>query len=111
MCNWRGGLIERQWRPVGRAPQQYGGTQAPVALCLAAVVGIGLLLRTQHLSDLTMHFDECCSWKISQFPWDEMIDAVSRDAEWDGSEPAARLPSVDSACSLGSRRSWRRSGL
>jgi uncharacterized membrane protein len=27
-----------------------------------------------------MHYDECCSWKISQFPWNEMIDAVSRDA-------------------------------
>lgn len=57
-----------------------GAIDGPVILCLAAILGIGFLLRTQQLSDLTMHFDECCSWKISQFSWDEMIDAVSRDA-------------------------------
>lgn len=49
-------------------------------LILLSVFGIALLLRTQHLSDISMHFDECCSWKISQFPWPEMLDAVSRDA-------------------------------
>jgi len=56
------------------------GFRGPVVFCLAAVMGIALLLRTQHLSDVTMYFDECCSWKISQFPWNEMLDAVSRDA-------------------------------
>jgi hypothetical protein len=55
-------------------------TRGPVILCLAAVLGLGLVLRTQHISDLTMQFDECCAWKMSQFPWDEMLDAVSRDA-------------------------------
>ena len=67
-------------RGISLPDQRRGGTQAPVILCLAAILGIGLLLRTQHLSDLTMHFDECCSWKIGQFPWSEMIDAVARDA-------------------------------
>jgi len=55
-------------------------TQGPVILGLASVLGIALLLRTQHISDLTMQFDECCAWKMSQFPWIEMLDAVSRDA-------------------------------
>ena len=55
-------------------------TRGPVILGLAAVLGLALMLRTQHLSDLTMHFEECCAWKMSQFPWDEMLDAVSRDA-------------------------------
>jgi hypothetical protein len=47
---------------------------------LAGVLAIALFLRIQRIADLTMYFDECCSWKISQFPWDEMIDAISRDA-------------------------------
>ncbi len=55
-------------------------TRGPVILCLAAVLGLALVLRTQHISDLTMEFDECCAWKMSQFPVDEMLDAVSRDA-------------------------------
>jgi hypothetical protein len=49
-------------------------------LCLAVVISLALLVRTQHISDISLHYDECCSWKISQFPWDEMLDAVSRDA-------------------------------
>lgn len=52
----------------------------PVLFCLIGVAGFALLLRTQHLTDISLHFDECCSWKISQFPWNEMLDAVSRDA-------------------------------
>jgi hypothetical protein len=51
-----------------------------VLLCLATTLAIALLLRTHHISDISLSFDECCSWKISQFPWDEMLDAVSRDA-------------------------------
>jgi len=66
------------WRAQARSAT--AGTRGPVLLCLAAVLGLAFLLRTQHISDLTMHFEECCAWKMSQFPWDEMLDAVSRDA-------------------------------
>lgn len=47
---------------------------------VVAILGIGFLLRTHHLLDITMHFDECCSWRISQFTWPEMFEAISRDA-------------------------------
>jgi hypothetical protein len=47
---------------------------------LIAIVGMGLVFRTQHLGAISFWFDEASSWKISQFPWGEMIDAVSRDA-------------------------------
>jgi hypothetical protein len=56
------------------------GARGPLLLAGMGVLGTALLLRTQHLTDLSLHFDECCSWKISQFPWGEMLDGVSRDA-------------------------------
>lgn len=61
-------------RPAPRRPA------VALALIVAGILGTALLLRTQHVSDISLDFDECCSWKISQFPWHEMLDAVSRDA-------------------------------
>lgn len=67
-------------KPIERIDCRARKNWGPVLLCLLGVVGFAVLLRTQHLSDISLHFDECCSWKISQFPWHEMLDAVSRDA-------------------------------
>lgn len=47
---------------------------------LALVIAIALLLRTHHLSDTSLSFDESCSAKISTFEWGEMVQAISRDA-------------------------------
>lgn len=52
----------------------------PVMVCLALALVIGLIPRIIHVSVPGMYFDECCSWKISQFALSEMLDAVSRDA-------------------------------
>ena len=66
----------------GRVADRRAPGRPAIALALIAVgiLGTALLLRTQHVSDISLDFDECCSWKISQFPWHEMLDAVSRDA-------------------------------
>lgn len=47
---------------------------------LAIILVAGLLPRIARVTLPGMYFDECCSWKISQFPWDEMLDAIARDA-------------------------------
>lgn len=54
--------------------------QNPSALGLATILVVGLLPRIARVELPGMYFDECCSWKISQFPWNEMLDAVARDA-------------------------------
>lgn len=52
----------------------------PVVLILTGLSLLALLQRTQSLSTVSFWFDEACSWKISQFPVPEMLDAISRDA-------------------------------
>ncbi|MBX3444028.1 MAG: glycosyltransferase family 39 protein [Planctomyces sp.] len=52
----------------------------PALLVLAGILLFALLLRTQRIEEVTLTFDEACSWKISGFPWSEMLDAISRDA-------------------------------
>ncbi len=56
------------------------GLTGPVVLILVAILGAGFLLRTQHLSTISFCFHEACSWRISQFPISERLDAISRDA-------------------------------
>lgn len=63
-------------RPTDNNPATIG----PLLLVSFAVAGIALMLRTHHLADLSLTFDECCSWKISQFRTADMFDAISRDA-------------------------------
>ena len=55
-------------------------SRGPITLCIVAIASLALILRTQHVSRVSFDFDEACSWKISQFPWDEMIEGVSHDA-------------------------------
>ncbi len=65
----------------GTAPTRVArGGPAQGWLLASAVAGLALLLRTQHLSDISFWFDESCSLKISQFPWVDLRDAVARDA-------------------------------
>lgn len=54
--------------------------RGPEYLVLAGIVLIAVLLRTHLISEVTLSFDEACSWKISQFSWTETWNAVSRDA-------------------------------
>lgn len=63
----------------GKQPST-GDLTGPVILILVAILGAGFLLRTQHLSTISFWFDEACSWRISQFPVSERLDAISRDA-------------------------------
>lgn len=49
-------------------------------LGLVCILLLALILRTQQLEQISFWFDEACSWKISQFAWPEMWDAISRDA-------------------------------
>src|SRR5690242_13402100 len=62
------------------AAQSFICARAPVVYGLTAIASLALIVRTHHIGDVTMYFDECCSWIISQQPWDEMLDALSRDA-------------------------------
>jgi len=45
---------------------------------LLAVMAI--CIRVNHLLDVSFWFDEACAWRISQFTWGEMWDAILRDA-------------------------------
>ncbi len=47
---------------------------------LGAVLCLSLLLRTRHIADVGLSFDESCSAKISTFAWPAMLDAIARDA-------------------------------
>ncbi|MGQ0636180.1 MAG: hypothetical protein ACT4QC_16325 [Planctomycetaceae bacterium] len=51
-----------------------------VLVALAVVLAVGWYLRTRHLSDLSLWFDECNAWKISRFPLREMIETLARDS-------------------------------
>ncbi len=47
---------------------------------LLIILGIATLLRCHLLGAVSLWYDEACSLRISQFPLDEMLDAISRDA-------------------------------
>lgn len=47
---------------------------------LAVIVILAAVLRVYHLSDVSLWYDEACSWRISQYPWTEMWSAIAHDA-------------------------------
>lgn len=48
-------------------------------ICLGAILGMAVLLRTQHLITASYWFDESSSWKTIQFGWEEMLVPIRRN--------------------------------
>ncbi len=47
---------------------------------LIVIVIVAAVLRINHLSDVSLWYDEACSWRISQYPWAGMWTAIAHDA-------------------------------
>src|SRR5688572_15792167 len=47
---------------------------------LALIIGVGVGLRTYHLTARSIWFDESFSWRLVQFPWSEVISRTAADA-------------------------------
>lgn len=47
---------------------------------LLVILVLAGYLRVDHLSDVSLSYDESCSWRISQYPMAEMFDAIRREA-------------------------------
>ncbi len=52
---------------------------AIVATLLVAVLLVGGWARCRHLSDRSIWFDESVSWRLTEFPWSEMLRRVAAD--------------------------------
>jgi hypothetical protein len=57
-----------------------GTRRITLTASVVLILALATWLRTREVGTVSLWFDECCSWRISQFPMAEMLDAVSRDA-------------------------------